>query len=127
MRSRKRWGPEAFDPNVEPSFGFAEDRCRVRAGARPPRIAAQPRHHPHPPAGLSIYEARENFREDHANAITLVTGRAQRAAGCPRIVPAFDAYHEVKRVCPPGRLERWAGDPRCEVEIWGSAGHDHLG
>ena len=49
--------------------GFAEDRCRVRAGARP---LASLRNLA---IGLSISEARENFREDRANAITLVTGR----------------------------------------------------
>jgi hypothetical protein len=52
-----------------------EDRCRVRAGAR--ALAAlrnlvlcliRSR-------GLSVREARENFREDRAEAIALVTGR----------------------------------------------------
>jgi hypothetical protein len=37
------------------------------------------------------------------------------AAGCPRTVPAFDAYHDAKCVCPLERLERRAGDSRCDV------------
>jgi predicted transposase YbfD/YdcC len=52
-----------------------EDRCRVRAGARAlaairnlvlSLIRAR---------GLSVPEARENFREDRAQAIAVVTGR----------------------------------------------------
>jgi len=52
-----------------------EDRCRVRAGARAlaairnlvlSLIRAR---------GLSVPEARENFREDRAEAIAVVTGR----------------------------------------------------
>jgi predicted transposase YbfD/YdcC len=52
-----------------------EDRCRVRAGARAlaairnlvlSLIRAR---------GLSVPEARENFREDRAQAIAIVTGR----------------------------------------------------
>jgi hypothetical protein len=54
---------------------MSEDRCRVRAGAR--ALAAlrnlvlwliRAR-------GLSVPEARENFREDRAKAIAVVTGR----------------------------------------------------
>ena len=54
---------------------MSEDRCRVRAGAR--ALAAlrnlvlwliRAR-------GLSVPEARENFREDRAEAIAVVTGR----------------------------------------------------
>ena len=37
------------------------------------------------------------------------------AAGCPRTVPAFDAYHDAKCVCPLERLERRAGNSRCDV------------
>ncbi len=53
---------------------FQENRCRVRAGAqslvalRNLAIALIRR------AGLSIPEARENFREDRAETIRLVTG-----------------------------------------------------
>ena len=52
-----------------------EARCRVRADARAlaalcnlvlSKIHAR---------GLSVCEAREKFREDHAEAITVVTGR----------------------------------------------------
>jgi hypothetical protein len=52
-----------------------EDRCRVRAGARAlaairnlvlSLIRAR---------GLSVPEARENFREDRAEAVAVVTGR----------------------------------------------------
>ena len=54
---------------------FDEDRCRVRAGARAlaalrnlvlSLIRAR---------GLSVPAARENFREDRAEAIAIVTGR----------------------------------------------------
>ena len=57
-----------------------EDRCRVRAGARALAtlrnlvlclIRAR---------GLSVREARENFREDRAEAIAVVTGRILRMA-----------------------------------------------
>jgi hypothetical protein len=58
---------------------LAEDyRCSVRAGARPLIIAAQPPSPSSAGAGPSVSEARENFREDRANAITLVTDRVQR-------------------------------------------------
>ena len=54
---------------------FNEDRCRVRHGARPlaaPRslVTSMIRKQ-----GLSIPEARENFREDRAEAVKAVTGR----------------------------------------------------
>ncbi len=54
---------------------FNEDRCRVRSGARALAalrnlvlylIRAQ---------GMSVPEARENYREDRAQVIALVTGR----------------------------------------------------
>src|SRR3954463_13576297 len=72
--ARDHWGIENKLHYVR-DVAFAEDRCRVRAGARPlaalrnlaiPLIRR---------AGLSIPEARENFREERANAISLVTGR----------------------------------------------------
>ena len=52
-----------------------EDRCRVRAGARPlstlrNAVVAMIRR-----LGRSIPAARENFREDRAEAIQAVTGR----------------------------------------------------
>ena len=52
-----------------------EDRCRVRAGARAlagvrnATLAIIRR------SGAAIREARENFREDRADAIKVVTGR----------------------------------------------------
>src|SRR3954449_496807 len=49
------------------------------APALAPSSSLRNLHHPHPPgAGPSVSEARENFREDRANAITLVTDRVQR-------------------------------------------------
>ena len=53
----------------------SEERCRVRAGARPlatprnlvPTIIRR--------AGMHVPEARENFREDRQAAIAAVTGK----------------------------------------------------
>jgi Transposase DDE domain len=72
--SRAHWGIENKLHYVR-DVSFQEDRCRVRAGAqslvalRNLAIALIRR------AGLPIPEARENFREDRAQAIKLVTGR----------------------------------------------------
>jgi predicted transposase YbfD/YdcC len=72
--SRGHWGIENRLHWVR-DVTMNEDRCRVRAGAR--ALAAlrnlvlwliRSR-------GLSVPEARENFREDRAEAIALVTGR----------------------------------------------------
>lgn len=54
---------------------FNEDRCRVRAGAR--ALAAIRNLVPYliRSRGMSVPEARENFREDRAEAIAAVTGR----------------------------------------------------
>ena len=52
-----------------------EDRCRVRAGARPLAAVRNLVLHLIRSRGLSVREARENFREDRAEAIALVTGR----------------------------------------------------
>lgn len=54
---------------------FAEDRCRVRAGGRALAalrnlVLSLIRFR-----GLSVPAARENFREDRAEAIAVVTGR----------------------------------------------------
>ena len=65
--ARDHWGIENRLHYVR-DVAFAEDRCRVRAGARP---LASLRNFA---IGLSISEARENFREDRANTITLVIG-----------------------------------------------------
>lgn len=52
-----------------------EDRCRVRAGARPLAALRNLVTSVIRQRGLSIPEARENFREDRADAIKVVTGR----------------------------------------------------
>ena len=51
-----------------------EDRCRVRAGARPLAILRNTAIGLIRSLGRSIPEARENFREDRADAIKAVTG-----------------------------------------------------
>ena len=72
--ARDHWGIENKLHYVR-DVAFAEDRCRVRAGARPLASLRNLAITLIRRAGLSIPEARENFREDRANAITLVTGR----------------------------------------------------
>ena len=52
-----------------------EDRCRVRAGARPLATLRNTAISLFRRRGLAIPEARENFREDRAEAIRAVTGR----------------------------------------------------
>jgi len=52
-----------------------EDRCRVRAGARALAVLRNLVLHLIRCRGLSVREARENFREDRAHAIAVVTGR----------------------------------------------------
>ena len=52
-----------------------EDRCRVRAGARPLAAVRNLVLHLIRSRGPTVREARENFREDRAEAIALVTGR----------------------------------------------------
>ena len=54
---------------------FDEDRCRVRAGARALAAIRNLVLHLIRSRGMSVPEARENFREDRAEAIALVTGR----------------------------------------------------
>lgn len=53
---------------------FLEDRCRVRAGARPIAALRNLAITLIRRAGLAVPEARENFREDRSAAIALVTG-----------------------------------------------------
>ena len=53
---------------------FLEDRCRIRAGARPIAALRNLAISLIRRAGLNIPEARENFREDRSAAIALVTG-----------------------------------------------------
>lgn len=70
---RDHWGIENRLHHVR-DMAFDEDRCRVRAGARPlatlrnAAIALIRR------AGIPIPQARENFREDRNELIKLVTG-----------------------------------------------------
>lgn len=52
---------------------FAEDRCRVRAGARPLAALRNLAITIIRRTNLPIPEARENFREDRASTIKLVT------------------------------------------------------
>jgi hypothetical protein len=52
-----------------------EDRCRVRAGARALATLRNLVLNIIRSRGLPVREARENFREDRAQAIALVTGR----------------------------------------------------
>jgi hypothetical protein len=52
-----------------------EDRCRVRAGARALAAIRNPVLFLIRARGLSVPEARENFREDRAEAIAAVIGR----------------------------------------------------
>lgn len=71
---RAHWGIENRLHHVR-DVSMDEDRCRVRAGGRAlasirnlglSMIRAR---------GMSVREARENFREDRAQAIAIVTGR----------------------------------------------------
>ena len=52
-----------------------EDRCRVRAGARPLAALRNLTLSIIRKLGRSILAARENFREDRSEAIKAVTGR----------------------------------------------------
>lgn len=52
-----------------------EDRCRVRVGARAVSSIRNAALAIIRRGGLAIREARENFREDRAEAIKAVTGR----------------------------------------------------
>ena len=54
---------------------FNEDRCRVRSGARALAAIRNLALHLIRSLGMSVPEARENFREDRAQVIALVTGR----------------------------------------------------
>lgn len=54
---------------------FNEDRCRVRSGARALAAIRNLVLHLIRVRGMSVPEARENFREDRAQVIALVTGR----------------------------------------------------
>jgi hypothetical protein len=54
---------------------FDEDRCRVRAGARALAAIRNLVLSLIRSRGLSVPEARENYREDRAEAVAVVTGR----------------------------------------------------
>ena len=72
--SRKHWAIENRLHYVR-DVSFNEDRCRVRAGARPLAAIRNLALHLIRSSGRSVPEARENFREDRAEAIAAVTGR----------------------------------------------------
>ena len=72
--ARAHWGIENRLHYVR-DVSMDEDRCRVRAGARPLAAVRNLVLHLIRSRGLSVREARENFREDRAEAIALVTGR----------------------------------------------------
>ncbi len=54
---------------------FNEDRCRVRSGARALAAIRNLALYLIRSAGMAVPEARENYREDRAGVIALVTGR----------------------------------------------------
>jgi predicted transposase YbfD/YdcC len=54
---------------------FNEDRCRVRSGARALAAIRNLVLYLIRSQGMSVPEARENYREDRAQVIALVTGR----------------------------------------------------
>lgn len=72
--SRNHWAIENRLHYVR-DVTFNEDRCRVRAGARALAAIRNLVLHLIRSRGMSVPEARENFREDRAEAIALVTGR----------------------------------------------------
>jgi Transposase DDE domain len=71
--SRTHWAIENRLHYVR-DVSFNEDRCRVRAGARALAVIRNIVLHLIRSRGMSVPEARENFREDRAEAIALVTG-----------------------------------------------------
>lgn len=72
--SRTHWAIENRLHYVR-DVSFNEDRCRVRAGARALAAIRNLVLHLIRSRGMSVPEARENFREDRAEAIAAVTGR----------------------------------------------------
>jgi predicted transposase YbfD/YdcC len=71
--SRSHWNIENRLHYVR-DVTFNEDRCRVRSGARALAIIRNLVLYLIRSRGMSVPEARENFREDRAEAIALVTG-----------------------------------------------------
>jgi predicted transposase YbfD/YdcC len=72
--SRAHWAIENRLHYVR-DVSFNEDRCRVRAGARPLSALCNLAVSLIRKTGAAIPEARENFREDRAEAIKAVTRR----------------------------------------------------
>ncbi|MGC2779183.1 MAG: ISAs1 family transposase [Bradyrhizobium sp.] len=72
--ARAHWGIENQLHYVR-DVSMDEDRCRVRAGARALAALRNLVLYLIRSRGLPVPEARENFREDRAEAIALVTGR----------------------------------------------------
>ena len=72
--SRTHWAIENRLHYVR-DVSFNEDRCRVRAGARALAAIRNLVLQLIRSRGMSVPEARENFREDRAEAIAAVTGR----------------------------------------------------
>ena len=71
---RAHWGIENRLHHVR-DVSMDEDRCRVRAGGRALASIRNVALSMIRACGLSVREARENFREDRAEVIELVTGR----------------------------------------------------
>jgi len=71
---RAHWAIENRLHHVR-DVSLGEDRCRVRAGARPLAALRNLALSLIRKTGIPIPEARENFREDRAEAIKTVTGR----------------------------------------------------
>ena len=71
---RAHWGIENRLHHVR-DVSMDEDRCRVRSGGRPLASIRNLALSLIRARGLPVREARENFREDRAEAIALVTGR----------------------------------------------------
>ena len=72
--NRAHWAIENRLHHVR-DVSLGEDRCRVRAGARPLAALRNLAVSLLRKSGVPIPEARENFREDRAEAIKTVTGR----------------------------------------------------
>jgi hypothetical protein len=72
--SRNHWAIENRLHYVR-DVSFNEDRCRVRAGARALAAIRNLVLYLIRSRGMPVPEARENFREDRAEAIAAVTGR----------------------------------------------------
>lgn len=71
---RAHWGIENRLHHVR-DVSMDEDRCRVRAGGRALASIRNLGLFLIRARGLAVREARENFREDRAQAIAVVTGR----------------------------------------------------